>query len=130
MTNVLCISHEWNLGFAELRELSNAGFRVVPVPNGYEAVKQFAARDMEAIIVNRRVPDVELADLLSYFRHHKETIPIVMLSTVMPLPSVPSTVDAVIQKSSSAGLLVPTLELLLARRAPKPVAAGGWAHAA
>jgi len=116
MTNVLCVSDEWNLGFEELRALSNAGFRVIPVPNGYEAVKQFAAREIEAIIVNRRVADIEIADLLSFFRHHDETIPIVMLSSAMPVPSVPATVDAVIQKSSGVGLLVPTLQLLLANR--------------
>jgi len=131
MTNVLCVSHEWNLGFEELRELSNAGFRVIPAATGYEAVKQYAARDIDAIIVNRRVPDIEIEDLVSFFRHHNESIPIVMLSSVMPLPSVPPAVDAVIQKSSSAGLLVPTLQLLLADRESKPVPeTNGFAQAA
>ena len=122
MTNILCVSHEWNLGFDELREMSNAGYRVIPVPNGYEAVRQFAEREIAAIVVNRRLPDIEIADLISYFRHNKEEIPIVMLSAVMPLASVPSAVDAVIHKSSAAGLLVPTLQVLLAGRKPEPIA--------
>ncbi len=131
MTNILCVSHEWSLGFDELREMSNAGFRVIPTANGYDAVKQYASRDIDAVIVNRRLPDIEVADLLSYFRHHNETIPIVMLSSVMPLPSVPETVDAVIQKSSGAGLLVPTIQVLLRSRVSDEVGGGeGIARAA
>ena len=122
MANVLCVSHEWNLGFEELRALSNAGFRLFPAPSGYDAVKQFASRDIDAVIVNRRLPDIEVTDLVDYFRHHSEGIPIVMVSNVMPLPSVPSNVDAVINKYSCAGLLVPTLELLLPGRPVRQVA--------
>ena len=116
MANLLCVSHEWNLGFEELRALSNAGFRVIPAPNGYDAVKQFASRDIDAVIVNRRLPDIELGDLVSYFRHHDDGIPIVMISTVMPPATVPPEVDAVINKYSCAALLVPTLEVLLRGR--------------
>lgn len=123
MANVLCVSHEWNLGFEELRALSNAGFRVYPAPTGYDAVKQFASRDIDAVIVNRRLPDLEVADLVTYFRHHGEDIPIVMVSNVMPPSSVPAEVDSVISKYSCSGLLVPTLEMLLGGRKVKEVAA-------
>lgn len=124
MANVLCVSNEWNLGFEELREMSNAGFRVIPAPNGYEAVRQFASRTIDAVIINRRLPDIEVADLLSYFRHHNETIPIVMLSAVMPLTAVPAGVDAVIHKASGAGLLVPTLQVLVRSRTQRETAGG------
>ena len=80
MANVLCASHEWNLGFEELRELSNAGFRVIPVSTGLDAIKQFAAREIDAIVLNQRLPDGPVSDLVSYFRHHDQGIPIVMLS--------------------------------------------------
>lgn len=123
MTNVLCVSHEWNLGFDELRALSNAGFRVFPTPSGYDAVKQFASRDIDAVIVNRRLPDLDIADLVSYFRDHQKHIPIVMISNVMPAGAVPAEVDSVISKYSSAALLVPTLEMLLDGRKPKAIAA-------
>ena len=129
MTNVLCISHEWNLGFEELRGLANAGFCVIPAPNGYEAVRQYASREIGAVIINRHLPDIEVADLLSYFRHHDETMPIVMLSAVMPLESVPAAVDAVIHKSSGADLLVPTLNVLIRGRKQED-AGGRLAHAA
>jgi DNA-binding response OmpR family regulator len=123
MPNLLCVSHEWNLGFEELRALSSAGFRVIPSLNGFEAIKQFASREISAVIVNRRLPDIELCDLLAYFRHHEEDIPIVMLSAVMPLESVPTEVDAVIQKSSCAALVVPTLEVLRRDRRTRTAAA-------
>ncbi len=122
MANLLCVSHEWNLGFEVLRELSNAGFRVFPAPSGYEAVKQFASRDIDAVIVNHRLPDIDLAELVTYFRHHEDGIPIVMISTIMPPPKVPQEVDAVINKYSCAALLVPTLEVLLHGRTFKPAA--------
>ena len=125
MSNVLCISHEWNLGFEELRALSDAGFRVIPVPNGFEAIKRYAACEIDAVVMNRRLPDIEVSDLVSFFRHHDVDVPIVVLSTVMPLESVPEAVDAVISKHGCAPLLVSTLDVLLAMRAPKPIAAEG-----
>ena len=122
MANLLCVSHEWNLGFEELRALSNAGFRVLPAPSGYEAVKQFASRAIDAVIVNHRLLDIDLGELVTYFRHHDDGIPIVMISAVMPPPAVPPEVDAVINKYSCAALLVPTLEVLLHGRQVKPAA--------
>ena len=124
MANVLCISHEWNLGFEELRELADGGFRVIPVASGFEAIKQFAAREIDAIVVNRRLPDIAVDDLVSFMRQHDEDIPIVMLSAMMPVESVPSAVDTVIHKHSCAQLLVPTLEVLLATRTAKAGADG------
>jgi DNA-binding response OmpR family regulator len=124
MANVLCVSHEWSLGFEELRELSNAGFRVLPVASGYDAIKQFTTREIDAIIVNRRLPDIEVRDLVQYFRSHDESLPIVMLSSVMPVSTVPTSVDAVIHKHSGAALLVPTLEVLLSARCAKHVPGG------
>ena len=113
MANVLCISHEWNLGFEELRELANAGLRVIPSTSAFDAIKHFATRDIDAIIVNRCLPDIEVADLATFFRHHSESIPIIMLSNTMPVHNAPAEVDAVIGKHNCATLLVPTLEVLL-----------------
>jgi DNA-binding response OmpR family regulator len=113
MANVLCISHEWNLGFDELRELANAGLRVIPSTSAFDAIKQFATRDIDAIIVNRRLPDIEVADLITFFRHHAENIPIVMLSNSMPVQNAPAEVDALMGKHNCAALLVPTLEVLM-----------------
>ena len=83
MANVLCVNDEWSLGFEELRALSHAGFRVIPVGTGYDAIKQFATREIDAILVNCTLPDIEVRDLVRYFRGHDESIPIVMLSPVM-----------------------------------------------
>lgn len=113
MANVLCISHEWNLGFNELRELANAGLRVIPSTSAFDAIKQFATREVDAIILNRSLPDIEVADLVTFFRHHSEDIPIVMLSNTMPVKNAPAELDAVIGKHNCAALLVPTLEVLL-----------------
>lgn len=110
MENVLVISHEWNLGFDELRELADAGFQVVPATNGFEAVKIFATRAVAAVIVNRRLPDINVADLVSYFRHHNDSMPIVMLSAVMPVLNVPPAVDAVLSKRDCATLLCRSLQ--------------------
>lgn len=125
MANILCVSHEWNLGFEELRALSNAGFRVFPAPSGYDSVKQFASRPMDAVIVNRRLPDIDVGDLVAYFRQNDDGIPIVMISPVMPPDAVPPEVDAVLNKYSCGALLVPTLEVLLHDRKRKEVAVGG-----
>ncbi len=133
MANLLCISHEWSLGFEALRELADAGFRVISVSTGFDAIRQYAEREIDAIVVNRRLPDIELDELISFLRRHDEGLPVVMLSTVMPAPNIPAGVDAVIQKHGCAGLLVPTLEMLLAGRTPKPLAVEStdtWTRAA
>jgi DNA-binding response OmpR family regulator len=111
MKNVLVVSHEWNLGFDDLRELSNAGFQAVPAADAFQAVTIFATRPIAAVIVDRRLPDISVADLVAYFRQHNERIPIVMLSAVMPVLDVPAAVDAVIAKRDCSTLLVPTLQL-------------------
>ena len=132
MVNVLCVSHEWNLGFEELRELSNAGYRVIPACCGVEAVKKFATHEIGAVIVNRRLHDIDVAELVSYFRNHDQDIPVVMISSVMPLPSAPKSVDAIVQKYSCASLLVPTLDVLQSTRLPRKTAEEGesWSQAA
>ena len=119
MPNLLCVSHEWSLGFEEVRELSNAGFYLIPAANGFEAIKHFATRAIDAVLVNRRLPDISVDDLATYFRRHHEDLPIVMISNSMPVPDAPASVNAVVQKHHCSTLLVPTLQVLL-EMAPEP----------
>lgn len=113
MPNLLCVSHEWSLSLKDVRELSDAGFYLIPAANGLEAIKQFATRTIDAVVVNRRLPDIPVEDLTAYFRNHSAEMPVVMISSAMPVPETPATVDAVIHKHSSHDLLVPTLLTLL-----------------
>jgi CheY-like chemotaxis protein len=120
MTNLLCVSDEWSLGFDELRELSNAGFRVIEAPTGFDAVKEFATQQVDAVVLNRRLPDISVREIAIYFRRHNVSTPIVMVSTIMPIPDAPATVDAVIHKNECAALLVPTLQVLMSARMKQP----------
>ena len=112
MPNLLCVTHEWELETEEMRQLEGSGFRVVRATNGFDAIKHFATGDIDAVVVNRRLPDISIADLAAYFRHHK-SLPIVMVSTFMPVRNVPSAVDAVIGKPDCGSLLAATLQVLL-----------------
>lgn len=129
MPNLLCVSHEWSLGFNELRELSNAGFYLIPAANGFEAIKQFATRSIDAVLVNRRLPDIQVSDLLTYFRMHHEGLPIVMISNSLPVADAPASLDAIIQKHHCSTLLVPTLQVLL-EKTSDPAFEEGMAEAA
>lgn len=129
MPNLLCVSHEWSLGFNELRELSNAGFYLIPAANGFEAIKQFATRSIDAVLVNRRLPDIQVSDLLTYFRMHHEGLPIVMISNSLPVADAPASLDAIIQKHHCSTLLVPTLQVLL-ENTSDPAFEEGMAEAA
>lgn len=111
MENLLVVSHEWNLGFEELRELANAAYQVIPAASGFDAVKIFATRPIAAVVVNRSLPDMDVADFAGYIHKHNESLPIVMLSAVMPVLEIPEGVDAVIAKHDCSTLLVPTLQL-------------------
>jgi DNA-binding NtrC family response regulator len=115
MPNVLCISHEWSLSLNDVRELSDAGFYLIPASNGFDAVKHFATRPIDAVVVNRRLPDIDVDDLTGYFRRHNPDLPIVMISNQLPVPDAPPAVDAIIQKHAASDLLVPTLQSLLDR---------------
>ena len=130
MPNLLCVSHEWNLGFAELRELADAGFRVIPAATGFDAVKQFATAEIDAVVLNRRLPDIQVSDLSAYFRHHNPGVPIVLVSARMPVPDAPPSVDAVIGKSCCSGLLVATLQVLLRDPSAEPQGDDAFAQAA
>lgn len=130
MANLLCISHEWSLSLNEVRELSNAGFYLIPAADGFQAIKQFATRSIDAVIINRRLPDISVEDLATYFRRHHESLPIVMISNVMPVTDVPAAIDAVVQKHFCSTLLVPTLQLLLKKTDEAEMPLQGMAEAA
>ena len=130
MPNLLCVSHEWSLGLKEVRELSNAGFYLIPAANGFEAIKQFATRSIDAVLVNRRLPDIAVDDLAHYFRMHHEGLPIVMISSSMPVVDAPASIDAIVQKHHCSTLLVPTLQVLLDMSSDFDAPAHGFAEAA
>jgi len=113
---VLVVSHEWRLDFEEVRELLAAGFEAIHAVDAFHAIRQYATRRISAVVLNRCLPDIEVSELITYFRRHDEALPIVMLSTTMPVVDIPREVDAVIQKYGCATLLPPTLEVLLGTR--------------
>ncbi len=113
MPNILCISHEWNLGFEALRNLADAGFVAYPAPTGIDALREFAARPISAILVNPTLPDIPVAELIDFFKSHDPNLAVIMISNSMPLAARPAGVDSVMSRHHAADLLVPTLQLLL-----------------
>lgn len=114
MPNLLCVSDEWSLGFNDLRGLADMGFNVVTATNGYEAVQLFSFRTIDAVVVNRKLPDLGVGTLARFCKAHKPGIPVIMLANVMPPPEERiNEIDAVIAKTHAGGLLAPTLELLM-----------------
>ena len=118
MTRILCVSHEWNLGFDTLRSLTDANFHVTTASSGGEAIRHFTDGSYDAVIVNRRLPDMPLCDLLNCVKNHAADLPVIMISNVMPVPEKPERVNAVIGRHYAAELLVPMLVLLLPHHAP------------
>lgn len=119
MANILCVSHEWNLGFDDIRQLASAGYRVFTAGTGYEAIGKFATREIDAVLVNRRLPDLPVEDLVNFVKHHAPEMPVIMLSASMPVADAPAAVDAIINKHACAPLLIPTLELLSPQQQPE-----------
>lgn len=113
MATVLCVSHEWNLSLETLRALADAGHSLLTAGNAYDGIRQFAAHPVDAVIVNRRLPDLDVRSFVNYVKAHAPEMPVIMVTGTMPLPGEkPESVDAVIPKSHCAELLVPTLEVL------------------
>ena len=86
MLNLLCVSDEWSLGFNDMRALADRGFNVFTASNGYEAVQMFSFRQIDAVVVNRKLPDLGVGALARFCKMQRPGIPVIMLATVMPSP--------------------------------------------
>lgn len=114
MATVLCVSYEWNLGFPELRALHQAGYVLVSAHSGIDALKSLAANAVDAVLVSRTLPDVEVSALVEYIREARPKLPVMMITDAIPNPkTAPKAIDCVLPKSYAAALLVPALSLLL-----------------
>lgn len=117
MATVLCVSYEWNLGFGEIRSLHEAGYLLVTVHNGLEAVRALASDNVDAVLVSRTLPDVEVGALADYIREARPKLPIIMIAEAIPNPqTAPKAIDCVLPKSYAAAMLAPALDLLLQTR--------------
>jgi CheY-like chemotaxis protein len=113
MATVLCVSHEWNLNLDTVRALTDAGHSLLTAGNAYDAICKLTAQPVDAVIVNRRLPDLDVRAFVAYVKAHVPEMPVIMVTARMPLPGEkPEFVDAVIGKSHCVDLLVPTLEVL------------------
>ncbi|HEU5453260.1 MAG TPA: hypothetical protein VFU76_14795 [Terriglobales bacterium] len=120
MATVLCASYEWNLGFDELRSLHEAGHVLITVHDGLEALRTLAGGNVDAVLVSRTLPDVEVSALVDYIREARPKLPIILITEAIPNPkTAPKAIDCVLPKSYTAALLVPALDLLLQARGDK-----------
>lgn len=114
MLTVLCVSHEWNLGFGDLRALANDGFSVLTASDGYDALHIFASQQIDALVVSRNLPDIPVDELARYVKLHQPGMPVVMLAPVLPAPDErPREIDATVAKTRARSQLAPTLRRLL-----------------
>lgn len=120
MATVLCVSYEWNLGFDEIRSLHEAGYLLVTAHSGLEALRTLASGRVDAVLLSRTLPDVEVSALVDYIREALPKLPIVLITEAIPNPrTAPKAIDCVLPKSYAAALLVPALDLLLQARSEK-----------
>ena len=114
MPTILCVSDEWSLRFEDLRALDESGFTVVTATSAGEALERFSSGEVEAVLVNRSLPDMNADDLAWQLKAKSPDLPIIMLSRQMPKAGETSNcIDAVLACNLTTGLLVPTIEVLL-----------------
>jgi len=114
MRTVLCVSDEWSLRFDDLRALADSGFTVVTATTGNQALKRFSAGNVDAVLVNRRLGDMDVDDFAWQLKSQCPYLPVIMLSREMPKSGQTSNcIDAVLACNLTTGLLVPTIEVLL-----------------
>jgi len=123
MRTILCVSDEWSLRFDDLRALADSGFTVVTATSGREALKQLSTGEVNAVLVNRSLPDMNVDDFAWQLKAECPELPVIMLSRQMPRAGETSNcIDAVLACNLTTGLLVPTIEVLLST--------AGWNEAA
>ena len=114
MRTVLCVSHEWNLRFADLRALADAGFSIATATSGRAALKLISQREITAVLLNRRLPDMDVQEFARQIKAREPMMPVIMLSPRMhAADEAGNCIDAVMSCHLTHGLLVPTLQVLL-----------------
>ena len=114
---ILCVDDELN--GLKLRQiiLESSGYRALIAPSGAEALKIFADKSIDLVVLDYLMPEMKGDAVAERMREMKPHVPIIMLSAYYDLPpKVDLLVDAKLVKGESTQNLLDTVSRMLAEK--------------
>ena len=107
---LLCIHREP----AQLRLLQDSGYKLLTATNGYEGLRLFKSRPVDAIVLEYHSGLSNGSVIADEIKQARPEIPIVMLTEHLELPNgALKSVDAFVTKSDGAHFLLATVHFML-----------------
>jgi CheY-like chemotaxis protein len=83
---VLCVDDEPNVLTTHKLILESAGYSVLTAATGKEGVAIFASHNVDAVLLDYRLPDVDGGAVAAQMKRNKPAIPLLMLSAQPSAP--------------------------------------------
>lgn len=114
---ILCIDDHWNGLIGRKIFLEQSGYEVLEATCGDEGLKLFAARPVDAVVLDYQMPGMNGDRVAAKMKSIKSHVPIMLLSAYGPLPkSKLRSVDTFLSKSQPPDTLLSALRDLLDSR--------------
>jgi CheY-like chemotaxis protein len=114
---ILCIDDHWNGLIGRKMLLENSGYEVLEATSAEDGLRLFRSHTVDAVVVDYQMPGTDGAIVASRMKSLKAHVPIMLLSAYGPLPEKKlRSVDKFLSKSQPPGMLLSSLDSLLARR--------------
>lgn len=111
---ILCIDDHWHGLIGRKMLLEKNGYEVLEASGSAEALKLFASRDVDAVVVDYQMPGMSGDMIAEKMKRMNSHVPIMMLSAYGPLPKNKlRAVDSFLTKSQPPSMLLSTLQFML-----------------
>ncbi|MCU1305831.1 MAG: response regulator receiver protein [Acidobacteriaceae bacterium] len=100
--------------------LESNGYQVFTAENGVKGLEVFAAEQIDAVLLDYRMPGMSGGDVAKSMRRVPSQVPIIMVSAATEIPpDALHFIDAFLEKGKSPGLLLELLDSMLKVRSHK-----------
>ena len=111
---ILCIDDHWHGLIGRKMLLEKNGYEVLEASGSDEALKLFASRNVDAVVVDYQMPGMSGDMIAEKMKRMNSQVPIMLLSAYGPLPKNKlRAVDSFLTKSQPPKILLSTLQGLL-----------------
>ena len=111
---ILCIDDHWHGHIGRKKLLEKNGYEVLEASGSAEALKLFASRNVDAVVVDYQMPGMSGDLIAEKMKRMNSHVPIMMLSAYGPLPKNKlRAVDSFLTKSQPPSMLLSTLQGML-----------------
>ncbi|MCU1284602.1 MAG: response regulator receiver protein [Acidobacteriales bacterium] len=123
---ILCVDDEYSILTIRKIVLESNGYQVLTAENGRKGLDIFAAEQIDAVLLDYRMPGMNGGEVAQEIRRSKPLIPLIMVSAANEIPEdAKNFIDAFVEKGKSPGQLLELLDSMLKVRSHKHPELGG-----